>query len=286
MTATPTTRSRTSIEIHKKSGEDLGPVLELRRQLRASNKAKTFRASESTAQTLRTQRESKIQTALQMARSKLEQDLATTFADYHSVRAQLNAEFGQREQCLRESINDSFEAMRERHLEALTALALSTSAETQRAMKWTTSEFRELERIAVVLADHEEFAAASQTVRDARAVQSRSQTEKAFIVRKSSEAARRHLLVQFEKDAEKLAENLAQGIAGIKDQKEAEIVIQQRQCSAAVQRQMQAVIHEAVKNIGKKELEVMVTVPIKRFVRWTAQENGMNWNLGFDSLAN
>jgi hypothetical protein len=262
----------------------LDEVLTLRRELRASNREKVFGKSAQKASDLRQKRQSKHLKVLEEAKARLEEQLAQQFAEYRAMRSQTKEESEHLIQCLRMSINQSFQEMQERHVNALQVLELNLAAETLRAQKRPTSEFQELERIAVILADREEFSAASAIVREARATQAQNQSDKEHDVKLSGEAMRRNMFVQFEKEAAILVERLTQGIAGIKEQEAAQIVIWQKQCSVVVNRQMLTEIHESNRKIRRRDLEASVTSTLTQFVRSIATKYGMNRKLGFDSV--
>jgi hypothetical protein len=144
--------------------------------------------SAQTASALREKRQSKDAAVLQEVRVRMEEQLVQQFAEYCAMRSQTKEEFQNHIQLVRMSINESFQEMQERHVKVLQVLELNLAAETLRAQKRPTSELQELERIAIILGDREEFAAATAFVAEARAVQAQNQSDNKHDVKLSSEA--------------------------------------------------------------------------------------------------
>jgi hypothetical protein len=257
-------------------------ILKLRRELRELNRKRDFQSSKDLHQQIRDLCHSNEKEAVDAVLKPLGEEIARTFDEHRMVVGQLEEEFRTREGYLRQSIDDSFDEMGERHVQVLTELELLSAQESIRAELRETSNVTILQRISVYLADMAEFDQAMATINEADAVQ-RSETsdrKRTLEIRVGTITA--HVLAKFDREIALLEDRLAKGLKGISDQLDAEIGIQQKQCSVTIQRTMLQATHQAIKQVGKKGKETEISAKITQFTRTRAVKNGMNEKLAFD----
>jgi hypothetical protein len=220
---------------------------------------------------------------LQAAKENLRGQIQSQFAEFSAVLAQLEEEFRQREFCLREAVDDSFQEMRERHIGALAALEFYRSGERIRALRRSSASVQALEWISLTLANREEFDRALAFLREAASARSQDARERVAELKRSFKVLARQMKAQVTREMAILEEKLERGIAGIREQLDAELAIQRKQCSVVVQRLMVAEIHAAIAKVNRKELEATITDTLTKFVRdIVVSKYGMNRKLTFD----
>jgi hypothetical protein len=256
--------------------------LELRRQLRKSNRDRTFDKSANTAKQLRDRLQAKDSEVLHSTLQSLSQDLAQQLSDHEEIIKQLHAEFQQRYILHKENVDQSFSEMQERHLETLTALVLYRNAEDIRADRRASSDVHLLERISVTLADRQEFDEAIAISKQAEFTHANDVEGRKLALAESCAKLERNLQGQFAKEVLLLDEKFVKGLQGIQEELDQEILSQQKLCSGTVQRLVLTAIQKANKKIGKKERETEIGNLVTKVARSKVQKWGMNQQFGFD----
>lgn len=220
--------------------------------------------------------------AVTSAIRKLSDQITAQCGEYKSIVARLQSEFKEREDDLRETVDDSFSDLQDRQLQLLAELELFHKQENVRAATRSTANVFSLEQISIYLADQEEFDRAISISRQAEVLQ-RSETkdrQRDLEVRVGLLA--QSLLAKFEKEIQLLEERLVKGLQGIHEQLAVEVQIQQKQVSGAIQRLTLDAIRDANRHVKKKERESEINTRITNFARTKVQEFGMNRNFAFD----
>jgi len=257
-------------------------VMALRRQLRESNRQHDFEKSRAISKQIHGLLYANIDDAISSVITALGNKIQQQLREYNMIVSQLDEEFRQRENYLRDAIDGSFAELNDRHLQLLTELEMFRESERIRSTKRSTSNVSSLEQISVYLADREEFDQAIAISKEAKATQETEVSDRIRALELRVQNVQRRLLAQFEKEFRLLEDRLAKGIQSVRDQLDGEIKIQQRQCSVAVQRLMSSAIHEAIAKVGKKDREQEIAAKITGFTRTKASQLGMNRKLTFD----
>jgi hypothetical protein len=220
--------------------------------------------------------------AINSSIEKLREEIDKQLLEHGQVIVQLEEEFRQRENLFRETIDESFAEMRDRHQDALTTLVLYRNAEELRADRRASCDVRLLERISISLADRQEFDEAIAISKQAESVHANDVEGRKAALRDNYEKLRRNLLGQFAKEIGLLDERLVTGLQGIRDEHDLELSTQQRQRSVTVQRLVLTAIHEANNKVAKKERETEIGEQVTEFARKRARKGGMNAQFNFE----
>jgi hypothetical protein len=115
--------------------DDQRAVLELRRDLRAANRARQFESSKEMSKRLHSLIQTNEKDAVASAVRKLGDQITAQGREYELIVARLQSEFEQREKFLREAVDGSFAELQDRQLRLLTELELYHKQENVRAAK-------------------------------------------------------------------------------------------------------------------------------------------------------
>jgi hypothetical protein len=167
---------------------------------------------------------------------------------------QLKDEFQQREHYFRQSIDESFSQMNERHIQLLTELELISESERVRSAKRFTANVSSLERISIYLADRQEFDQAIAISREAKATQESEASDRIQLLELRCQTLTRQLFAKFEKEFALLEDRLANGLGALRGELAQEIRNHRRQCSVAVRRRIRSVesMKRSEKSAGRR----------------------------------
>jgi hypothetical protein len=252
--------------------------------MRAANRERDFEAGRDKSKRLHKLIQTNEKDAIASATRQLGTQIAAERSEYKSIVKRLESEFKQREDDLREMVDDSFTDLQNRQLQLLTELELFHKQETVRAAKRETANVVSLQRVSVYLADQEEFDKAISISKEAVELQRTETGERQRDLDTRVALLSRGLLAKFEKEIRLLEERLTKGLQGIQEQLADEVQAQQKQLSVTIQRITLDAIHQANRQIKKKERESEVSTRITDFARTTVREFGMSRNLAFEQV--
>jgi hypothetical protein len=257
-------------------------IEELRKQIKLSNRARTFQKSRELDEILEKRLQSRLENVLRPIIEKLNKDLEESFNEHQSIVAQLEEESHQREQYLREAIDISFSEMKDRQVAKLVELEMQRQSENLREKGRAPASVQELQRMSVSLADRGEYDDAMKIDREASIIMDHEVEERQKIIEQRFAILSKNLFSQFEKEIQLLQDRLKKGIQAILDQLSDETQMQKKQFSMAVQRLLLSGVSQANTEVWQKERQLEINSRLTNFVRKRALSYGMNKNLNFD----
>ncbi|OHS93799.1 hypothetical protein TRFO_02309 [Tritrichomonas foetus] len=257
-------------------------IIELRRDLKDSNKKRTFARSKALDKIIKERSSSEVDTSIQTVLKKLDKDLDDVFVKHEEGVQQIDEEYKNKENLLRLTIDDSFAELKERQLKSLTDVEVQKESELLREDRRETSAVYQLRLLATRYADQGDFERAMKVDNEANEMHARETEDQTKRTNIRFQKRVDQLLIQFGTEIDVLENRLKKGLDSLEIQKHGEIVNQQKTTSVAVQRLLLASINETNKKVKKIELQGEISNRLTNFVRKKANENGMNRKLQYD----
>ena len=257
-------------------------IIELRRDLKESNRKRTFARSQAIDKIIKERSSSEIDTAINSIEKKLNKELNDAFSLHRDSVEQTIEEFKKNEDLLRLTIDDSFAELKERQMKSLTDVEFQKESELIREDRRETSTVLELRRLATVYADQGDFERAMKVDNEAdemHAAETEEQIKRALVrYQKRVE----QLFIQFGTEIDVLETRLKKGLESLNAKKIDELANIQKNTSVVVQRLLLSAINDTNKRVKKIELQSEISNRLTNFVKKKATENGMNRKLQFD----
>lgn len=257
-------------------------IFELRRDLKESNKKRTFARSQAIDKIIKERSSSEIDTAIKSVLNKLDKELNDAFSLHKDSVDQTNEEFKKNEDLLRLTIDDSFAELKERQLKSLTDVEFQKESDLIREDRRETSSVIELRRLATVYADQGDFERAMKVDNEADAIHAAETEEQLKRAQIKYQKRVDQLFIQFGTEIDVLETRLKKGLDSLNAKKIDELTNIQKNTSVVVQRLLLSAINDTNKKVKKIELQSEISNRLTNFVRKKATENGMNRKLQFD----
>lgn len=257
-------------------------VEDLRKELARSNKERTINKSKEIDAIIQEKTKSGIDGVIKEAKQKLEEEITAKFEDYHVLVDQYQTEFEQRYLLLRQTINDSFLEMKERHISQFTEMKIEKEAEDLHAEKWESSQVRELRLLSTHLADTKDYEKAAKVDVEADELLFKESEETKRLNKLQYNKKKSQLFEQFAKELAMLEERLEKGNDALRSQLDHDILVAQKQLEVTVQSLLLDTINQSNKQVKRKDKQTEISTKLTQFVRTKAQKEGMNRKLLFD----
>lgn len=257
-------------------------IIELRRDLKESNKKRTFARSQAIDKIIKERSSSEIDTAISSVLKKLDKELNDAFSLHQDSVEQTIEEFKKNEDLLRLTIDDSFAELKERQLKSLTDVEFQKESDLIREDRRETSTVIELRRLATVYADQGDFERAMKVDNEADVIHAAETEEQLKKAQTRYQKRVDQLFIQFGTEIDVLETRLKKGLDSLNAKRIDELNNIQKNTSVVVQRLLLSAINDTNKKVKKIELQSEISNRLTNFVRKKATENGMNRKLQFD----
>ena len=254
----------------------------VRKALKESNMKRTFQRSKELDKIIKSRSSTNYDQAINESLQKLDKDLDDTFSRHEESIEQIDDEYKNKENLLRLTIDDSFAELKERQLQSLVDIEVQKESELIRENKRETSTVYQLRLLATRYADQGDFDNAMKIDEEADQIHKQEVLQQSEKTIKSYDKRKNQLLTQFGTEIDVLESRLKKGLLALQNQRNTEIVNQQKTTAALVQRQLLAAINETNKKVKKIEMQSDITNKLTNFVRNKASEKGMNRKLQYD----
>lgn len=273
--------SRPESAASEKNYEEMS-VIELRAELKKSNRNRTFELSRRINDILNNKLVNDYESTIQPIIDELGQKLDNAFQEFNEITDEKNGEYNQNESILRESIEDSFIEMRQRQLSEMTELEIQKRSELIREKKRSPSSVQQLISLSIKLADRQEFDKAIDVDHEAEILQQKEAEERLYQIELKYRKLTESLLQKFTLELNGLQGKLDSGLNVIQKQYQQQLLNAQKTLEITVKSSLLNSINTANSRVNKKEKQTEITSRINNFVIKKALENGMNKNLTFE----
>ncbi|OHS96555.1 hypothetical protein TRFO_37299 [Tritrichomonas foetus] len=257
-------------------------VQKLRAELKKSNKARTFLKSRKIDEILTKKLSDSIESIIQPIMNDLDKKLDDIFNELKEISEQKNEEYGHNEALLRQSIEDTFEEIKERQLNELKELEVQKRSELIRERKRMPPSVKHLRDLSVVLADHKKYEEAMNLDQEAEILQEREAEERIEQIEIKYRKLNESLFSRFAKELKSLQEKLDNGLNMIFDQHNNQLINAQKIAEVTVKSSLLNAINLANNKVNKNNKVAEITTRFTNFVTKKALDNGMSKNLTFE----